>query len=201
MKDKILETLKTAENLVEAANRIHAAEEKNYNKNLLEAQRHLQQLDHNITHNLFDIIDAEVHTREAIEELEIARTAYLESLDSAYKAVIDEAADVTEDIRTQALEIEEQNTTKNSSPEIKVLRKDGAWTIAEATHDGKRYEVNVKHHDEPSQYGIKAGRISKLWICERGKNDPCTNYDRGWDIRPSTKAAKTITDKILALYN
>jgi hypothetical protein len=59
----------------------------------------------------------------------------------------------------------------------------------------------VKHFEEPSQFGIKNGRISKLWIREEGEIEPLVNFDRGWDIRPKTKAAKAVVNEILAMYN
>lgn len=34
-------------------------------------------------------------------------------------------------------------------------------------------------YDEPSDYGIHSGRISKLWVSRDGV--PVLTYDRGWD--------------------
>ncbi len=55
--------------------------------------------------------------------------------------------------------------------------KGNGWLIG--TFRGLR--VSAKVYDEPSQFGIEGGRVSKLWI----KNDLTgieVNYDRGWDI-------------------
>ena len=41
----------------------------------------------------------------------------------------------------------------------------------------------VKHYDNPSEYGINGGRISKLEIHIDGKC--CARYERGWDIHPA----------------
>lgn len=42
---------------------------------------------------------------------------------------------------------------------------------------------NAKVYDEPSDYGINNGKVSKLWI------DGMANYDRGWDKIPQTQKA------------
>ena len=41
----------------------------------------------------------------------------------------------------------------------------------------------VKAYDEPSEYGINEGKISKLMIQMEGKT--VVNYDRGWNIKPA----------------
>lgn len=56
--------------------------------------------------------------------------------------------------------------------------------------DGKMVCCNfwAKVYDEPSEFGIEGGRISKLEIRIDGK---CTcNYDRGWDIKPMNEATE-----------
>ena len=84
---------------------------------------------------------------------------------------------------------------------VKIVKHDGAWTIAIARYKGKYYDVNVKHFEEPSNFGIDNGRVSKLWIREQRQDTPCVSYDRGWDVRPKTKAAKAVMNEILAMYN
>ena len=98
---------------------------------------------------------------------------------------------------------EEENAGYTEGPHkmIKVLRHDGAWTIARAKVENRFFEINVKHFEEPSRFGIKNGRISKLWIREEGKTAADVSYDRGWDVRPKTKAAKAVMNEILAMYN
>ena len=60
--------------------------------------------------------------------------------------------------------------------------KDG-WTVGTATCDGVEYKFNVKHYDEPSEYGIRGGRGSELWLAPKGGDFRQTilNYDRGWE--------------------
>lgn len=57
----------------------------------------------------------------------------------------------------------------------------------------------VKHYDEPSaEYGINGGRISKLSLKQNGAW--VANYDRGWDMKPTTKAAETALAILLDEY-
>lgn len=74
-----------------------------------------------------------------------------------------------------------------------------AWTMATATIDGENYEIQMVRFDEPSQYGIRSGKISKLWIADDRKE--IVNYDRGWDQRPATATAKAIVNAIIAKFN
>ncbi len=62
-------------------------------------------------------------------------------------------------------------------------RMDDNWTVGTATCDGVEYKFNVKHYDEPSEYGIRGGRVSKLWLAPKGGDFRHTilNYDRGWE--------------------
>ena len=87
---------------------------------------------------------------------------------------------------------------------IEIIRQNGNWTTARAEIEGKTYHIETKHYEMPSEFGINNGRISKLFISEgTGWNpDKCRcAYDRGWDRRPRTKAAKAIYKEILAMYN
>ena len=98
---------------------------------------------------------------------------------------------------------EEENAGYIEGPHklIKVLRHDGAWTIARAKVEDRFFEINVKHFEEPSSFGIKNGRVSKLWIREEGKTEADVSYDRGWDKRATTAEAKAIRDELIAMYN
>lgn len=57
-----------------------------------------------------------------------------------------------------------------------------------------RYEAVV--FDEGSKYGINGGRVSKLYMCDEGNKCLC-NYDRGWDIEPSTEEVRYAVDYIV----
>ena len=69
------------------------------------------------------------------------------------------------------------------------------WT--KGTIDGFTY--CVKHFDEGSEFGINEGRISKLELRKDGRI--VANYDRGWDIKPTSKEANAAYAKILKQYN
>lgn len=61
----------------------------------------------------------------------------------------------------------------------------------------------VKHYDNPSEYGINGGRVSKLEIW---KDDECrsrVHYERGWDIHPAPddEAANAALSMLLERFN
>lgn len=64
-------------------------------------------------------------------------------------------------------------------------------TIGVPAGDGKMTAVHywVKHYDEPSEWGIDGGRISKLMLKQNGVI--VYNYDRGEDVAPQTPEAQT----------
>lgn len=74
------------------------------------------------------------------------------------------------------------------------------WTLGRATVDGKTYKIQMVRFDEPSQYGIRKGRISKLYIADADRN-MVANFDRGWDVRPNTAEAKAIVNAITKKFN
>lgn len=65
----------------------------------------------------------------------------------------------------------------------------------------KRSELNadILQFDEPSQYGIDGGRISKLCITNK-KGEWLANYDRGWDVKPSEEI-KDFYEEIIEQFN
>lgn len=58
---------------------------------------------------------------------------------------------------------------------------------------------SIKVYDEPSKFGINHGKISKLELKQDGKI--IANYDRGWDIRPTTKEAEIALCILLDQHN
>jgi hypothetical protein len=69
----------------------------------------------------------------------------------------------------------------------------GAGTWAIGTVAGHRFDglVFPLHADQPS-FEMDQSRISKLWIKRISDGQVVCNFDRGWDIRPRTKAARAI---------
>lgn len=61
------------------------------------------------------------------------------------------------------------------------------------------FKFEAKVFDEGSQFGIKGGRVSKLWIKD-ANNKTVLNYDRGWDVKPTTDEAKTALNMILKKF-
>ncbi len=73
-------------------------------------------------------------------------------------------------------------------------------TIGVPTGNGKYTAVKycAKVYDEPSQYGIKEGRISKLELRQDGKI--VYNYDRGLDLDCQTGEAEVALAILLKEY-
>lgn len=73
------------------------------------------------------------------------------------------------------------------------------WDKGIITINGSTIEYWMKHYEEPSEYGIVGGRISKLMLKENG--NIVLNYDRGWDIKPTTPNAKVALKELMTKYN
>ena len=61
------------------------------------------------------------------------------------------------------------------------------------------FQYWVKHYDEPSHFGIGNGRISKLMLKLDG--EIIANYDRGWDVDPTTEEANLALCILLNEHN
>lgn len=74
-------------------------------------------------------------------------------------------------------------------------------TIGIPTKDGgyKKVKYWIKVYEEPSEYGINEGRISKLTL--RIGEEEVANYDRGWDIKPTCKEAEIALSILLKEHN
>jgi hypothetical protein len=67
------------------------------------------------------------------------------------------------------------------------------------TVNGHRFEALVfASHAECPNYELGSSRISKLWLKEQNGGPTVANFDRGWDIRPTTKIATAIVDFLAA---
>ena len=60
------------------------------------------------------------------------------------------------------------------------------------------YDYEVKAYEEPSNFGINGGKISKLFI-KKG-NEVLVGYDREWD-KHATPEMQPILDELIAKYN
>ena len=57
----------------------------------------------------------------------------------------------------------------------------------------------VKHYDEPSEYGINEGRVSKLMLKRNG--EIVYNFDRGLDVEVADEDAELALAILLKEYN
>jgi hypothetical protein len=64
---------------------------------------------------------------------------------------------------------------------------------------GHRFDVLVfPEHAECPDYELGNSRISKIWLQRIADKATVANFDRGWDIRPTTKIATAIVDFLAA---
>jgi hypothetical protein len=49
-------------------------------------------------------------------------------------------------------------------------------------------------HAEVPEYELDRTRISKFWLRRTSDKVVVANFDRGWDVRPTTPIAETITE-------
>ena len=67
--------------------------------------------------------------------------------------------------------------------------------------NGRTFRYNLLAFDEPSDFGIDGGRISKLWVATAARLTMVVNYDRGWDVKPATNDHKAVYAALLKRYN
>lgn len=88
---------------------------------------------------------------------------------------------------------------------ITIWKLDYPWL--EGTIEGYRFQAAV--YNEPSEYGINEGRISKLMVWDEAQRQQyqnifraaLMNYDRGWDNKPKSEHKAMINDLISYLEN
>jgi len=78
-------------------------------------------------------------------------------------------------------------------------RNEMNWTTGTVQTNGQTYTYSVKHFDEPSCYGIRNGRVSKLEIRLAGQ--VVLNYSREWDVRAQDAETRQVRDAILKRFN
>lgn len=79
-------------------------------------------------------------------------------------------------------------------------KTEGAWTQGSLLINGKVLKYWVKHFDEPSEWGIMQGRVSKLEIRPDGEA-ATVSYDRGWDRKAEDEESKVALGYLLRKYN
>ena len=82
---------------------------------------------------------------------------------------------------------------KKTTYEIKA--KYAALGYITGTIDGLQFSALV--FDGGSEFGINAGRVSKLWVRDDARKQTIINYERGWDVQPKTAADRRIFEALL----
>ena len=73
------------------------------------------------------------------------------------------------------------------------------WTEGSLRVRNSTFHYWVKHYEEPSEYGIKGGRIIKLMLRRNG--EIVYNYDRGLDVKAKDEDTETALAILLKEYN
>ncbi|MGE5195521.1 MAG: hypothetical protein ACM3U2_23760 [Deltaproteobacteria bacterium] len=78
-------------------------------------------------------------------------------------------------------------------------RAAGAGTWVCGRMNGHRFDALVfPEHAENPDYELGDSRISKLWVQRLADKTEVANFDRGWDVRPTTDEAAAIVDFLAA---
>ena len=89
-----------------------------------------------------------------------------------------------------------------SEYEIKVTGTSANWTFGTIQRPGGKVLVfQAKHYDEPSQFGIDAGRVSKLCVRRDGESKDLIAYERGWLVEPRTAAHRAVLTALKERFN
>jgi len=73
----------------------------------------------------------------------------------------------------------------------------GTWVCGRL--NGHRFDALVfRQHAENPDYELGESQISKLWVQRLADKIEVANFDRGWDVRPTTDEAAAIIDFLAA---
>ncbi|MCZ2098816.1 MAG: hypothetical protein LC121_21645 [Anaerolineae bacterium] len=102
--------------------------------------------------------------------------------------------------------INEKNTTPDANELLESLRITkvqrrtscgGSWVVG--TIAGHRFDALVfPEHADRADFELGDSRISKLWLKHIDTQTTAANFDRDWDIRPTTPLAAAIVDVLAA---
>ena len=100
----------------------------------------------------------------------------------------------TNDATTNDLEIGDDLTITKTT-----RRAAGAGTWVCGRLNGHRFDALVfPEHAESPDYELGDSRISKLWVQHLADKATVANFDRGWDVQPTTEEASAIVDFLAA---
>ena len=86
---------------------------------------------------------------------------------------------------------------KITKTEGRQLNAPGTWVSG--TIAGHAFQVLVfEGHAENEDYELGTSRISKLWLRRQADRQVVANFDRGWDVEPTTDIAREIVDFLAA---
>ena len=95
------------------------------------------------------------------------------------------------------------STTDDLGDDLKITKIDssrqmgGTWVTGSIA--GHSFQVLVfEDHAECESYELGTSRISKLWLRRQADRQVVANFDRGWDIEPTTDAAREVIDFLAA---
>lgn len=73
----------------------------------------------------------------------------------------------------------------------------GTWVLGRM--NGHRFDALVfAEHAETTDYELGESQISKLFVQRLADRQIVANFDRGWDVRPTTDEAAAIVDFLAA---
>lgn len=81
--------------------------------------------------------------------------------------------------------------------DVRASRKTRGWIVGSIKVGTRKFAVSVLAFDEPSDYGIDCGRVSKLQIRDAETRRTVVSYDRGWDVRPTDADAVVAYNRIM----
>ncbi len=96
------------------------------------------------------------------------------------------------------------NTNEDLGDGLKITKTEGRQlnapgTWVSGTIAGHTFQALVfEDHAENEDYELGRSRISKLWLRRQADRQVVANFDRGWDLRPTTDTARAIVDFLAA---
>ena len=96
------------------------------------------------------------------------------------------------------------NTNDDLGDSLRITKTEGrqlnaGGTWVRGTIAGHTFQVLVfEGHAENEAYELGTSRISKLWLRRQADRQVVANFDRGWDLQPTTDDARAIVDFLAA---
>ena len=96
------------------------------------------------------------------------------------------------------------NTNEDLGDSLKITKTEGRQlngpgTWVSGTIAGHTFQVLVfEDHAENAECELGTSRISKLWLRRQADRQVVANFDRGWDLQPTTDEARAIVDFLAA---